>query len=157
MMLKDYMATRRRAASSAGRNRKALPPPWAGPVALRLIIEGRPAPKKNGDMIPQGRTKNGRSLVIPNKYYVAWLTRALPQLRAQWAPRPTLTAPCRLTVAYYEHPTQRFDLAGVFQAVCDALQEAGVYANDRLVRESGPQIIHRSAERPRVECILETL
>lgn len=130
---------------------------YAGPIDTVLILHGRPAPKKNGDMIPGKKGKNGRSIILPNPQYRAWHRVAMKQLRELWGQRPALTVPVRLTVAFYEHPQQRFDLAGVFQAICDALQDARVLKNDRLVRQSGPMVILQDRTNPRIECRIETL
>lgn len=112
---------------------------------ITLVIEGRPASKKNGK----------DALQREGARYRAWARAAVMQLQLQWKRTPTITKPVRLSCVFYEHPVQRFDLAGVFQAICDVLQEAGVLQNDRLVRGTGPMDIRRDRSRPRVVITLD--
>lgn len=121
-----------------------------------LIIPGRPTPKKNNLQLGIA-FGTGKRTVRQNDRYQAWERAALIHLHNQWRRTPTLTTPHRITVNFYEHPAQRFDLAGVFQAVCDVLEKARVIDNDRLLRQSGPMAIYRDATQPRVELLLEEI
>jgi hypothetical protein len=126
---------------------------------VRLIIPGRPCPKKNSPEFGR-RFGSGKPIVRQTPQYLAWEARAVVELWNQWTRpklgrRPPLEEELRISCWFYEHPMQRFDLAGVFQAVCDALQKARVIKNDRLIRQSGEMAIHRDRVRPRVEFVLE--
>lgn len=130
------------------------------PDALRLVLHGRPATKKNrADHTIRTNPKTGRRFVvpIPNPEYRAWEKAVAAQVGQQLRPRPRLDLPCRIDAVFYEHPMQRGDLGGYFDALCDALQHAAVVTNDRRFRRSGWLDIQRDRECPRVEVTITPL
>lgn len=121
---------------------------------LFLVIEGRPQPKKSRTNLVE--TKRGPKL-LQNPAFREWEASALLQLRRQWGRLDPLTVPISISIAFFEHPQQRFDLAGVFQAVCDVLEKSGVVRNDRQFRRSELMQITRDRRRPRVEIHLHSV
>lgn len=107
--------------------RPSPPPPW--PI---LEIPGRPAGKKNSRRIvtPAGRS---HSVLVPDARDARWARAAERLLWALWHPRGAITAPVHLALEARVHPQQRLDLANVVSAACDALEDAGVVRNDRLI------------------------
>jgi Holliday junction resolvase RusA-like endonuclease len=127
---------------------------------FHLVIPGRPATKKNRGIPIAARSKAGRSYVkiLPNAEYRAWEVvvkqHAFLQCRGQM---PRIAQPVELSATFYEHPTQRGDLGGYFDALCDALEHCEVLANDRYVRATGTMKVLRDRENPRVEVVLVAL
>lgn len=96
-----------------------------------LTVPGRIRGKKNRARIIRNR-RTGALGLIQEKESVAWERAAVALLRAQWAPRPALAVPLRLVCQVRIHPQQRGDLTNYLSAASDALEKAGVVANDRL-------------------------
>lgn len=128
---------------------------------MKLVLLGRPATKKNrGIPIAATSKVTGRKFtkILPNKEYREWEQRVILQCRAQRKGKlAAITDPCLISATFYEHPMQRGDLGGYFDALCDALQAAGVVDNDRRFRQSGPMAIVRDRDNPRVEVEITVL
>ena len=116
---------------------------------MTLTILGRPGTKKNRPQLFRNK-RTGKPMLIQSKEARAWEASAVTQLRLQWK-GPALTVPCRLDCIFYVHPQQRGDTTNYASALSDALEHAGVVANDRqfnVVRAE--RIVDR--DTPRVEC-----
>lgn len=125
------------------------------------ILPGRPASKKNSrDHVPRKNPKTGKLYVvpIPNKDYRRWEEGVVNGLFAACKGKlPKIDQPCHLEAWFFEHPMQRGDLGGYFDALCDALQQAKVLTNDRKVRAALLHPIQRDRDNPRVEFLLTPL
>lgn len=106
-------------------------------MIIHLICPGQPVSAKNHQT--PIRTSSGRLRIIKGKAITSWYERVVPVLETQWAAyqMPTLTAPVHITMhQYLVHPLTSDanpDGDNVQSGVWDALQKAGVIANDRQV------------------------
>jgi Holliday junction resolvase RusA-like endonuclease len=118
---------------------------------ISLTLTGRPATKKNRGIPIQRKSKAGNSYtaILPNAEYKLWEQSVALQCRIQYKAKPLLES-CVIRAVFYEHPMQRGDLGGYFDALCDALQHAGIVKNDRQFRATVLDI-QRDADNPRVE------
>lgn len=100
----------------------------------RIRIDGEPPVKKNGQKIAR-RGKNGPSFLLPNPNYTAWLQGALYQIKSAWR-RAGHTQPIgseheRVWLCmHFVLVDSASDQSNLYEAVQDALQEAGVLTND---------------------------
>jgi Holliday junction resolvase RusA-like endonuclease len=124
-----------------------------------LTILGRPRPKKNSPRI--ARTPTGRPFILPSQANQVWHRDAVAQLRAQWrgakGPLPALTGPVSVTYRFLL-PDRRSepDADNLMAAVNDALQAAGVLANDRQIR-CGTFSKSFGGDAPRVELVIHAV
>jgi Holliday junction resolvase RusA-like endonuclease len=99
-------------------------------MTVDLVILGPPRSKKTHNRI--FRRASGAPFVMPSATSVRWANEAIPQLKRQWGRRPALTGPIHLR-AVIHRATRVGDLTNYLEAVGDALQAAGVIANDRQI------------------------
>lgn len=99
-------------------------------MTVDLVILGPPRSKKTHNRI--FRSASGKPFVMPSATSVVWAKLAVPQLQRQWMGRATLTGPVHLRAVIYRK-ARVGDLTNYLEAVGDALQAAGVLANDRLI------------------------
>jgi Holliday junction resolvase RusA-like endonuclease len=98
---------------------------------IQLVIEGKPASKKNSVRI--ARRRDGTPFVLPSAVAGRWGREAVRQLRQQYQGAP-LTGPLAVTYRIYRQNNQHeADLGNYVNAIDDALQAAGVITNDRLI------------------------
>jgi len=132
---------------------------------VRFVVEGAPRTKKTSNRV----VRAGKRLrVLPSAQHQAWAESAILQLRAQyrtaarehfvpprWNGEPA-DVPMKLRATVYRD-ANRGDLIGYLQAICDALEKAGVVENDRLIEafDGSRQLVDRA--RPRVEIELTAL
>ena len=135
---------------------------------IRLVVEGPPRTKKNHQQIRINR-RTGKHFVAQADTASAWEEIAVLQLRTQLhrAPLkspfdgavllPYFTRPVNVRALVYRERAGRADLLNYLAAVSDALEAAGVVANDELVAglDGSRMLIDRA--RPRVEITLEPL
>lgn len=94
-----------------------------------LTIPGRPVSQKNSKRIAVNK-KTGKRFPISSESVRAWRKSARVCLRSQW-PRKSLTGPLGASVRVFFGLRQaRMDLDNSLPAVLDALEDAGVVAND---------------------------
>lgn len=85
------------------------------------------------------RTATGRPFVLPSQANQTWSRDAVRQLREQFrgprGPLPALTGPVSITydIVLRNHQHEG-DADNYMAAINDALQKAGVIANDRQIR-----------------------
>jgi hypothetical protein len=120
---------------------------WALTQAMR--------PRNQGGIAP---------LILSSDAYRAWAKTAIPALRAQWGARKAVGGPDELL-----HVVARFylarmgprnmggDVAGYYQACSDALQDAGVLADDCYIESWAGSERIRCPERPRTEVVIYAL
>lgn len=126
---------------------------------MTFIIEGPPRTKKTSNRLVRVR---GRHVVLPSKANETWARAAVLQLRAACArllplsmtPPTPIGVPVNCRAVFYRD-ANRGDLIGYMQALADALEDAFVLANDRLIVSwNGTQMLVDRA-RPRVVVTLE--
>lgn len=128
---------------------------------MRLVIEGPPRTKKNSQRILRGR--GGRPFVAQAKTAVAWENSAILQLRSQLHRVPSndpsgrvvllpyFSDAVNLRALIYRDRAGRADLLNYLAAVSDALEGAGVVADDMLVLGVDGSRLFVDRKRPRVE------
>lgn len=111
------------------------------------MIEGAPASFKNSKRLVT--LKNGRRLALKSKAATSWLSSAVLQLRAQRGRAATITGPVAISLWIFRaRNTGDWDnLAG---GVGDALEDAGVIANDKQITEAHV-VLGLDRARPRIE------
>jgi Holliday junction resolvase RusA-like endonuclease len=79
------------------------------------------------------RSVNGR--VLKSRDYRIWASQAAAQMRASVkGPLVPISKPCRVEFVW-PRGSKNSDLDNRFKASCDALQESGIIADDRLIEE----------------------
>lgn len=115
----------------------------------RGVIPGAPATKKTGQVIAR-RRGTGQPFVLPSQRSRQWEQRASLALGARWR-MVALTGPVWVTALFYRASHTTADLHGYMQALADALETAGVLADDRqIVSWDGTRKLVDKAH-PRVE------
>ena len=109
---------------------------WAR--VARIVIPGKPPVKKNRQQIAK-RRDTGRSFILPNEDYLAWVNGAIWHITAAWR-RCGHSAPIggefehvQLQMRFFLPGSSQPDLSNLYEAVQDALQSAGVLTNDYWV------------------------
>lgn len=127
--------------------------------AVRLVIPGRPVPKKNSAQLVYGKGKSGKpkAVILPSKAFLAYETVALKHIRAAMPGqfREPVTVRCQ-----YWPPTRQWwpDLVGLLQGTSDILQKAGVLEDDRLiVNYDGSHIMGLDKYNPRAEIYIQAM
>lgn len=96
---------------------------------MKLVILGEPASKSNSRRLV---TWHGRAHFIKSEKAINYRESALVQLVAQVKLHTPFSEQVAVTMTIY-YASQRPDLDETL--ILDILQDAGVYVNDRLVRE----------------------
>lgn len=119
---------------------------------IHLVILGKAASKKNSSRIVRaGGKPDGVPFILPSRVSGAWNREALHQIRAQWRGAP-LQGPVRVTYLFVRTDNMHeADLGNYVSAVDDALQAAGVIANDRNIVQSHANKVLERAGTARVE------
>lgn len=124
---------------------------------VTLVIEGPPRTKKNS----LRRIKRGRRVfTVPSAAHEVWEARAVPQLQRQYGRyRPdagvvilgaAIDRPVNMKALIYRDRNVG-DLLNYAAAVSDALQRAGVVADDKLIVSVDGSRLLLDRARPRVE------
>ena len=108
-----------------------------------IVILGPPRTKKNHSRFIRP------GLILPSKPYEDWEKLALPQIWLAWHGRPPIAAPVCLSARFYREKATG-DLVGYLQALCDALEKAGVLANDKWVMSFDGSRLGKTPENPRI-------
>lgn len=124
-------------------------------VVARYRIEGAPRTKKNHTRIIRVR---GVPKIIQGEANEKWANDAALQLQAQRRLQPMLPTDALLSLrAEIYRDADRGDLVNYLQAICDALQDAKVVANDKLIAAFDGCRLRLDRRRPRVEIELSVL
>jgi Holliday junction resolvase RusA-like endonuclease len=113
-------------------------------------IHGRPVAKKNRHRVRF--TANGRAFVGNDDVYLRWADDAALELRCQRGNVPTIPRNVQLhaDVTVFLARGQRMDSDNALGGPFDALQDAGVVANDAQIK-SHTLRMDRDRANPRVE------
>lgn len=121
---------------------------------MTFTILGPPVTKKNHARI--ARTRDGRPFILQSRPHEKWVRSAVQQLRAQGRNAAIFEAPVSLAATIYR--SKRIgDLVNFLQAICDALEEAGIVENDRLIQSFDGSRLAHDKENPRVEIRIEPM
>ena len=119
---------------------------------MNYVIEGKPL---SVNAAKRAARIGSYVRMVHTREAKAWKLAACWSLKAQRGTRPTITGPCALSITSYL-PTTAGDVDNYAKATLDALQEAGIIANDRQVQRMCISK-EKDAQRPRVEITIETL
>jgi Holliday junction resolvase RusA-like endonuclease len=119
---------------------------------LAIVVYGRPAPQ--GSKSAKGRRKNGSTILVESSPHLpSWREAVRSEAAAKLAavreigPLPTVpiagpvaarmvfTMPCPARARPGDRPAVEPDLDKLVRGTCDALADAGVIANDKLIVE----------------------
>lgn len=125
---------------------------------LKIIIPGRPVPKKNSPLMVAGK-----NLILPSKAFRAYEkfcigTKTKPGWLIKWA-HIRFTDSVSICAQYWL-PDKRWwpDLVGLLQGTSDLLEKAGILENDALINSyDGSRIMGIHKESPRAEITIEHL
>lgn len=127
---------------------------------MTFVIYGPPRTKKTSQRIIGSGPKcgacgkrTGRPFLLPSEENVAWAKVAVAQLRTQLAGRAPLEIPVNCRALIFRD-ANRGDAVGYYQAIADALEEAGVLTNDRFVVSWDGSRALKDAANPRIEILL---
>lgn len=106
---------------------------------LRVVINGRPASKKNSKQLIHAR---GRAFLIPSKAYREFLKTALYELLPyrQHLSEP-ISTPVTIHYKFYQKGKLEQDNDNAEGSINDVLQEAGIIADDKLIKKWSGEII----------------
>lgn len=113
---------------------------------LRFIIHGAPRTKKNHGW----RTKTGRQM--PSKAFAEWNKQAqmwLMTVRVLYRDMLPIDKPVNCRALFYRD-AERGDAVGYYQALADALQEARIVEDDKLIVSWDGSRLSKDAEGPRI-------
>ncbi len=121
-------------------------------LPIKLVVFGAPRTKKNHSRL----VRAGRRLrLLPSAAHERWARSAIAQQRSQWR-EPPLVAPVAVRATFYRERNVG-DLVNYLQALADALEAAGVVANDRLIASWDGSRLGKDTGRPRIELELALL
>lgn len=115
---------------------------------ISLTIVGAPVTKKNSPRIFRSK-RTGKPFVMPSKCAVDWTDSAILQIARQHVGRP-IEAHVNVAALVYRKKSTG-DLLNYLAAIHDALEAAGVVANDRLIVSVDGSRLLKDASSPRVE------
>jgi Holliday junction resolvase RusA-like endonuclease len=131
---------------------------WTKAISVQPIylfrVDGAPRTKKNHSRIVTNR-KTGKPFLISSKSAKGWETTAVEQLSRQW-PNPPLECPVHVN-AQVHRERRTGDLVNYMQAIADALEKAGVIANDRLIMSWDKSRLRHNKEMPHVELTIKPM
>ncbi len=124
-------------------------------MQISFEIPGPPRTKKNSSRLD---LRGVRPRKIPSKAFEEWNKQAqlhLMQVRRKWDVMP-LECPVNCRATFYRDAF-RGDAVGYYQALADALEEAGIVENDSLIVQWDGSRLKVDAVNPRIEGVLEIL
>ena len=106
---------------------------------LRIKLHGRPASKKNSRQLIHAR---GRAFFIPSKAYADFCKYALVELLTvrRFFPKP-IDTPVKIQYTFYQKGKLSQDGDNAMVSINDVLQEAGIIADDKLIKKWSGEII----------------
>lgn len=122
-------------------------------LTFKMTILGPPRTKKTSNRIVT-RKSDGRQFVLPSAANESWTKNAVRQLLAHG--KPKLAEPVNLCALIYRDAL-RGDTIGYLQAICDALERAGVVVNDKWIVSFDGSRPLKDKNNPRVEIELTPL
>lgn len=121
-------------------------------IRYSLTLDGIPRTKKNSARILRFGKFNK---VVPSKAYLEWRDAVLPQMQRQWQ-RGGIAWPVNVRATVYRDAL-RGDLLGYLDGIADAMQEAGVVADDKWILGWDGSRLDKDAAAPRVELVIGPL
>lgn len=125
----------------------------------RLVIHGPPRTKKNSRRVAYVRGTEckkcgrGKAFLLQSKQHDEWAKPAIQKLKLLWGYRNPIERPVNVAALVYRERATG-DLLNYLAAVSDALEHAGVVANDVLCVSWDGSLLLKDAKRPRVEIFI---
>jgi Holliday junction resolvase RusA-like endonuclease len=131
---------------------------------VRITIVGAPVTKKNsGQLVSTGAkcracgNRTGRPFMLPSPQSKAWTASAVRQMHEQHPDAspagPIFTIPVNCRALFFRERATG-DANNFYAAIADALEAAGVVANDRLIVSWDGSRMLKDAANPRIEILL---
>ncbi|MCG8433537.1 MAG: RusA family crossover junction endodeoxyribonuclease [Gammaproteobacteria bacterium] len=117
-------------------------------MLAEFTIIGAPVSQKNRKIIM--RSAKGKLFIGSDPRVAEWKNSAVLQIRSQWGCGSPLVGPLRIDLVVYQGARQRLDGDNAIAGALDALEAAGVVANDYQF-EQGSWTRRRDADDPRIE------
>lgn len=121
---------------------------------IRLTIDLPPMSTNRANIIINN-AKTGRPMIMKSPEARKWMTRAVAQLQVQKMQQRIMTieGPVAMSMDVYREQNSG-DLDNYFKGILDAIQEARIVRDDKLVVEFRRCRVLKDAKRPRYEIIL---
>lgn len=118
---------------------------------IEFTIPVKPRTKKNSSSIVT--LKNGRTLLLPSKYYKAFEKEVVNYVVSLFGNLEAIDKPINLCCVFYKEKNHRSDLVGYLQAIQDALVKAGMLLDDNsnIVASTDGSRVELDRENPRIE------
>jgi Holliday junction resolvase RusA-like endonuclease len=120
----------------------------------RFEILGPPRTKKTSQRI--ARKRDGTPFIMSASFTKDWADSAIRQLRQQWHRAGAINQPVTVRAGIFRDRATG-DANGYYQAIGDALQNAGVIMNDSLIAHWDGSRRLKDAANPRVVIYLTTV
>ena len=138
--------------------------------SITFVLPVTPRTKKNSRRHIKRRSKStGKTITVPlpSEHYETMETGIIAFARSLagyvfYHPRPYLLAGLRLAqplncAAIFYRDALRGDAVGYYQALADALESAGIVANDKWIVQWDGSRLRKDAKRSRIEVTLTAL
>lgn len=113
-----------------------------------FLVSGDLATKKNSPRIVRNR-RTGKPFLLPSKAATTWQTKAAWWLKSQWQGLPPIDFGVHVRALFYRQRNVG-DLCNYIAITADALEEAQVLQNDRLILSWDGSRLGLDREVPRV-------
>jgi Holliday junction resolvase RusA-like endonuclease len=117
---------------------------------MNFVILGPPRTKKNSLRIFKHGSKTS---IVPSNRCTQWTASAIRQLREQDELGVPIAEPVNLRALVYRDKLTG-DLINYLQAVCDALEDAGIVENDKYIVSLDGSRMFKDRCNPRVEILI---
>ena len=138
--------------------------------SISFVLPVTPRTKKNSRTHVRKRAKTGNMITVPlpsNAYrqmegqLVAWAKTTIVQDPTRddeplWLAHTALAQPLNCAAIFYRD-ADRGDAVGYYQGLADALEAAGVVADDKWIKQWDGSRLAKDASRPRIEVTLTAL
>jgi Holliday junction resolvase RusA-like endonuclease len=130
-------------------------------MKISFTIPGPPRTKKNSGRIVQA---SGRPRMLPSKAFEEWNKQAQIYLmleksrcRDSWVGFMPYMDPVNCRALFFVDRWPAGDAVGYYQALADALEDAGIVENDRLISSWDGSRVILDKENPRIEVELRLI
>lgn len=123
-----------------------------GATSFTATILGAPRTKKTHNAIVRA---GGKLRVLPSPQFRKWAAMAVPQLRVARRGAAPIAEPVNVAAVFFRD-ARTGDAVGYYQALADALEDAGVVADDKWIVAWDGSRLDADPKRPRIELTIST-
>ena len=118
---------------------------------IEFTLPIKPRTKKNSSSFVT--LKNGRTILLPSKYYRAFEKEAVSYVESLFGNLEPIDRPINLCCVFYKDKNHISDLVGYLQAIQDTLVKAGLLKDDNsnIVASTDGSRVELDRENPRIE------